>query len=216
MEEKDNFERIRFEEKIRFDIQKKMADQVIETKNTFWKFLNSNFGLFIFSSIFLGLITWGYNEWQSNSKIDIERKQLVNKLSTEIQYRTFLLEFKLEHAKTSVDSTRWAVVYDIEDIFKGQTERLTRNGKSQTQFTPIFSEYANRGIPSLFWEYLFATKNEKSLSEKETLASLLRFGFLLDTSIAKDLDSDFGFPISNIDSLQKSIKFLKNLRMFQL
>ena len=81
--------RIREEELFRFQIQKELSDEKeLKTgRGKFLKFFNTAFGLWLLSSIFLSLVTWGYSTWQAKS--EIEKQNMVNKkrLSDEISSR---------------------------------------------------------------------------------------------------------------------------------
>lgn len=203
MEEKELTEKIRKEELIKLEVQKEHAKVKSPKGSTIWKFLNSHFGLFVFSSIVLGVISWGYGEFQLTTKITIENEQLAHRLLTEIQYRNSLLELKFDDASNAADSNIWMYIYDIEDIVKGRVERFSNGKKSFTEFTPVFKEYSDRGMHSLYWEYIFTEEKNRNISRDHTIKVLSEFNILLNKLIVNDLDSDEGFTSDDLKKLKK-------------
>ena len=53
----------------------------------FWKFLNSNFGIFLLSTVVVTILTGAYTQWQESRKCDRDRETHIAKLDREIGNR---------------------------------------------------------------------------------------------------------------------------------
>ncbi|MES2780936.1 MAG: hypothetical protein V4651_13675 [Bacteroidota bacterium] len=145
-----------------------MENNEAKKPSALWTFLNSSFGLFICSSVFITFISWSYTQVQQNNKITAEREQTIRKLITEIKYRNILLATKLDYYQYCEDSMNYDAIDQVYTVFKGDIEQLIDGKKEATDFTPIFPEYANRGLITLYWEL-------SSLSEREPKAAIDTF-----------------------------------------
>jgi hypothetical protein len=208
MHSEELINRIRAEEIVRFEVKKELEKNDKGSQSKLWTFLNSNFGLFILSSIVLGLISWGYTTLQTRSAENVQKRVLERRLVTEMRYRVLIVDLKIQDGREAPDSIAWRFLYDIEDTFHGHTSR-TANGKtSETSFSPIFSEFSNRGVHSLFWEY--ASYHDKIDAEQNrVMETLLNFDLFLNKCITNDLDDQVPISNTNIDSLELKLEFFK-------
>jgi hypothetical protein len=87
--------KITAEERYRIALRKELDPP--KEKNKKWEFLNSTFGIWLFSSIVLGLITWGYTTWTDSRKAKEQKKEAINQIDVEITYR--ILDFETGLAK---------------------------------------------------------------------------------------------------------------------
>jgi len=106
-----------------------------------WEFLNSNFGLFLLSSVGLSLVTWVYTEVSQSVEQRIFYAELATDLDTEIEYRIRLMNnyFQSDCADHQVVSR--ATIEDIRDIYEADPE-----------FQAISPENREKGLHLLIWE----------------------------------------------------------------
>lgn len=156
-----------------------MENNAEKKPSAVWTFLNSNFGLFICSSVFITFISWAYNEVQQSTKGKIEKELSIQKLVTEIKYRNILLASRIDNYYYQDDSLNYAVLDEIRYVFKGDTEELMEGKMEATDFTPIFPEYAQRSIISLYWELISISENEPDHSSEAHTSGLVKFNIEL-------------------------------------
>jgi len=142
----DQKERIREEEQFRFETQNKLKSN----KNKLWSFLNSNFGIWLLSSVVLGLITWGYTKI-SNSIIENSKNK------TEIIKHIYEVNSRLDtYIKTMSNPNLILDYYYSNDCII--------NGQCQNNIS-IFPEYSNKNIQVLLVELsiLVPSKKKKNI-----------------------------------------------------
>jgi hypothetical protein len=102
-----------------------------------WTFLNSGFGLFLCSSVFLSLLSFSYQQWTRSG----ERKRAAEQLDVEIGLRI------LEIAKmsTSDKARRYSNIVNIQRVIDGQTDRFYLR-------KPLFAEFENKSATTLLWQ----------------------------------------------------------------
>lgn len=117
-------------------------------KSKLWVFLNSAFGLFLLSSIFLGLLSFSYGQWVKNS----ERQRKAEQLNLEISLR--LREMKsLSQGK---DSQRYSNLVNIKQVIEGETSRFYVR-------KPLFNEFENKSMTTLLWQlYLLVPSRDQA------------------------------------------------------
>lgn len=102
-----------------------------------WSFLGEPFSLWILSSLFLGLITFMYTQWDNEKKQQIQESILLSKVRLEILYRT-------SAAQKIIDFS------DKEDIMKYGVDILLKPPLDSGTY--VFVEYKERSLKSILWE----------------------------------------------------------------
>lgn len=90
-------EKIKAEELLRLQIRNELTPKE-KGKNKFWTFLNSSVGIWLLSSVTVGLITWGYSQWTENRKSDNENLLGISKIDIEMTNRIVDFENNLHKA----------------------------------------------------------------------------------------------------------------------
>lgn len=179
-----------------------MENNAEKKTSAVWSFLNSNFGLFICSSVFITFISWAYNEVQQSSKGKMERELSIQKLMTEIKYRNILLASRIDDYYYQEDSLNYDVLDEIKIVFKGDTEELISGKQETTDFTPIFPEYAKRSLISLYWELISISENESKSSSAAHTSGLVKFNLELQRLMKNELNTDEDTNMENADILR--------------
>jgi hypothetical protein len=106
-------------------------------KAKYWAFLNSPFGLFLLSSVVLGLLSFAYGGFTRS----LERRRAADKLELEIALR-----FK-DFAKiaTGGETERYSTVLNLGRIDDGETTKFYIR-------KPAFTEFNNARTASLLWQ----------------------------------------------------------------
>lgn len=179
-----------------------MENNADKKPSALWSFLNSNFGLFICSSVFITFISWAYNEVQQHTKGQLEKELTIQKLITEIKYRNILLESRIDDYYYHHDSLNYMILDEIKTVFKGDTEELLGGKMESTDFTPIFPEYAKRSLISLYWELISISQNEPKNSAEGYTSGLVKFNLELQRLMKNELNTEEHSDMENEDILR--------------
>jgi hypothetical protein len=108
-------------------------------------FLNTNFGLFLLSTVFIGCFSWGFNAWTNHVRDDREAQKSRQKLGLELMNR---LQY-IEEMKTTFpyDERR-----TIETALYGFNAQANVNPSWIRHYGAVFPEYEQRSLVSLVWE----------------------------------------------------------------
>ena len=135
-------------------------------KNKIWKFVNSSFGLWLLSTVFVGIITFVYSKLNESISISSDQKNRIIKLDQEIEGRFYQLISKQERRRDSIN-------VDFENDFIPEQETMKEiwfefkaspKGYYQGLYV-VYSEFSERNIASLMIE-LSSLVNDKPESEK--------------------------------------------------
>jgi hypothetical protein len=117
------------------------------------KFLNSNFGLFLLSSVFISLFSWGYHQWTTYEAHQREDAKLRQKIGLEVVNR---LRY--------IDKMAGTFEYDdrrvIQQSLFGFDATANVNPSWLRHYSAMFPEFQRRSFTSLLWEL-------EDLSEKD-------------------------------------------------
>lgn len=129
--------RIREEEIYRDEVRKSLVKPDGFFKR-FYNFLNSALGLWILTTIVVGVFTWGYAQWQ----LSVQSREQINKLDIEIEKR-------FDNAANSlfVNSPDWKEGDKQPPFYIANTLLLPPKEENSIQ-----SEFANRNLKSLLYE----------------------------------------------------------------
>jgi hypothetical protein len=156
-------------------------------KSKIWILLNSNFGLFIMSSIVLSFITWSYTQWTDS----LEKKKVISeksvKLKTEISYRVQLMQnyFVAECSEHSYLSRK--TFEDIGEIYD-----------AVPKYQSIFVENDGKPLHVLIWEISAVQKGDLEPRYVRCFHSLLQFYSYLNR-LLNQVDSQGQFYGIDID-----------------
>ena len=85
------FEDIRTEEYFRAQFKKKL-EPTPARKATLMAFLNTSFGLFLLSTVFISSFSWGFNTWLTYQKTSADAQKSRQKLQLEIMNRLHYID----------------------------------------------------------------------------------------------------------------------------
>ena len=98
----EEMEKIKSEEIYRDEIRKKLSenkDSSFSKKS--WRFLNSSFGIWLLSTVIVGLIVYFYNMNKLQNEISVNEAATIHKLETESSHRLQQFTFTLsKHEST--------------------------------------------------------------------------------------------------------------------
>jgi hypothetical protein len=131
-----------------------------------WQFINSGFGLWLLSTVVLGLATWGYTRWQTTRESEARNVESIQKLDIEILSRLFAV-------------LSWGEGYTTAGGKVGQTQtniapadlvnKLLHPPGSEKMLIP---EFANRNLKSLLFELSFRLKGNEKIVVEEALIEI--------------------------------------------
>lgn len=121
--------------------------------NTKFQFLNSPFGLWILSTVFIGLITFGYNKYTEYSKAKELKAKTINDLAFEIGYRFQPIDLMKEKEEIITYINRLDLYPDRSDSVGG--------------FPYSREEFKNRTTESIIWDF-------KTLTNQQPLINVYR------------------------------------------
>jgi hypothetical protein len=131
-EDKD---RIRAEEVFREEVRRELADK---KDGSVLRFLNSALGIWLLSTIVVGLFSWSYTVWKDSRASASQRAETVRRLEAEIASRVQFLQSYLPSVQNREDF--WLALWAVEQ------PRVTQVTLS------VFPEYNSRGLTALLWE----------------------------------------------------------------
>ncbi|MCR9173837.1 MAG: hypothetical protein NXI10_15145 [bacterium] len=173
--------RIIEEEQLRSSIQKELNPSAKKSKLI--EFLNSNLGMFILSTVIVGVISFAYDyvqtdleEQRKQSQIEIEkkraeRKALEERIFTETKLRDEVhLRFSiLEKINDTLDKNE---AMDIDLVIHGNS--ISEKIKAKyLNFGSLYQEYKNWSIIRLLREYCRVERNEKNKSNAFNVLELI-------------------------------------------
>jgi hypothetical protein len=151
-----DFNKIRLEETYRAKVQRRLG-QTAAKQSQILTFLNTNFGLFLLSTVFISCFSWTFNEWTTYTKNLAEAKRTREKLALEIMNRVKYLDMM---DQTFPYSERKVV----ETALNGFDPKGNVNPSWIHHYSPVFPEYEERSLISLIWE--LETVSTKSFRQK--------------------------------------------------
>ncbi len=141
-------ERIREEERFRFEIRRALA---AETKRSarwsdhLFTFVNSPVGIFLLSTVLVGAFTWSTSALQRRAQLETGRIEAVRRLRLELDNRYDEVQRLRGRFRAEYRKVVWTAFY-------GFRQGETTNPSWQVFYTPVFPEYGARGIASLLAE----------------------------------------------------------------
>lgn len=162
-------EKIELEERYRFEIRNKLDENIKkESPSRFWAFVNSSFGLWLLSAIFISGVGTVYTQMQ-NSRVErlkkeetlhaeeLKTKELIGRLDLEIGYRLSQVQIRL-YSLGGEPATKF-----IGDVINS----LSR--PPQGEFFPLYPEFSNFSLLALIAEL----RRHVPDAEREELAQVL-------------------------------------------
>lgn len=172
-------------------------DMANKFKSQSWVFLNSNFGLFMMSSIVLSFITWSYAQWTDSLEKEKARSAKFELLGTEISYRVQVMDNYFESEctaeKLGIDTFR-----DLEEIYS-----------ATSSYKAIFAENTGKELHTLIWEVSAIQKDHVKHQYVSCFDSLLLFNAYLNR-LLNELDTQGLFYNQQVN-YEKEIKLLKGM-----
>ena len=149
----DETERIRTKEYFRAKFRKEFSAE--EKQKGFLAFVNTNFGLFLLSTVFIGCFSWGFNAWVNHVHDSAEAQKNRQKLGLELMNR---LQY--------IDELETTIAYDerrtIETALYGFDPHANVNPSWIRHYGAVFPEYEQRSLISVVWELESLSKFRKT------------------------------------------------------
>ena len=189
-----------------------IAERDPPQKSKFWELLNSNFVLFLLSSIVLGGLTFGYQQLDGRRKTWEEHVSRLQHLETEIRYR---LETIRSMAQPSFSYT---VLYNTHGAMLGVIGNKTWEDHLVGEYAPIYIELENRNFVSLLWELQeLRRKDDKtySLSAAIHASHELVRSWNENSAMVRDVVHGHSDSIWHFKRSEQLDEFARNLDMIQ-
>lgn len=181
---------------------KKINAKYSETKESkTWKFLNSPFGLWLLSSIFLSGLTTAYSIYQTRQTAEAHRVELVRKLDTKIGNRIFqaLATLKVNRVRVEQGELYEPVRLYMQVGYFLDNEYYRLKGKDFS----VFPEYRERNFISLLSEL----SGILSPSERDELRSALKIrNEISDNGAIPPKGTTPVDPIKSVDEVIKLVE----------
>jgi hypothetical protein len=140
----NDFDRIRTEEIYRAEVRKQL-EAGTPKQSKLLAFVNTNFGLFLLSTVFISAFSWSFNAWLTHERGMKEAHTTSQKLGLEVMNRLRYLD---ELEKPFSYNERHA----IETSINGFNARANMNQSWIPHYSAVFPEYQERSLMSLIWE----------------------------------------------------------------
>jgi hypothetical protein len=131
-----------------------------------WDFINSSFGIFLLSSVFLGLLSFSYQQWRERTVRDKRADQLKIEIALRIQ--------AMEQMTMGKDNNRYSNFVNISKVMDGDSKASFYVRK------PLFNEFDNKNMTSLLWQlYLVVPSSQRdmvrqAISEVDAISKEIR------------------------------------------
>jgi hypothetical protein len=154
-------QRDRYLELVLKDAIRQRAREVLgtPTKSRVWAFLNSAFGLFLFSSVLLGSLSFAYGQFGRH----LDRRHSADQLELEISLRLR----DLKKLTTGPDANRYSRIVNVSRVNDGDASRFYLR-------KPVFSEYEKKRTVSLLMQLSLLVYGGERRAVLETIRDLLR------------------------------------------
>jgi hypothetical protein len=187
------------EEKFRNEVRNSLNSSKKDSSKL--QFLNSPFGLWILSTVFIGLITFGYNKYTDYLKANDLKRKTINDLAFEIGYRFEPLDVmknkediiryikKLDNYPDKSDSTIGGFPYSRAEFKNRTTESLVWDFKTLTNQQPLINVYRQIKIDA-----------ENNILSRKTTGQLSLIGYYLHDygiSFDENLKMPFAIQVTN-------------------
>lgn len=179
-------------------------------KRTTWDLLNSPFILFLFSSLVIGGVSFGYNEYASYRKKTDDKETQISKLISEARYRidTISSIVQDQFTFTALFSANGAILGDMGN--RNSDNRLIGN------YSPIYQDFINRNLISLLWELRDIYPDRKIKAElHKGIDAVGRLRLLWDNRIEmlKGVEPGSSDSIWHFKTLADAQEFDKNIKV---
>jgi hypothetical protein len=205
--------RIWSEERFREEVRKQLEEQSSKEKPGKWlKFLNSSFGLWVLSAVFIsgagGLYTQWHTSHQEGVKLDDQRRteekrlvELHERMKLEIAHRLSQTLIRLSDAADSGQPER---------LRKGRTEKDVRviledfATGTGIRLAPLYADLANQTTLAMVVEVSASSKSDQSAQLKRAVEDLSGLFSLMEVEKAP-----LSNPVLVAGALQKRLDALK-------
>jgi hypothetical protein len=142
----------------------KESDPRPSIRNGIFSFLNSSLGIWVLSTIFIGLITFTYHTWSESVKESRDKESEIKNLEIEINRRIFIFNKELDELAT-MDTSKSNYPEKIEEAIR----------KIDSKNCYVFEQFRKRKLSSLLYELyvLLPEKNKKVAYEAFEKAFLI-------------------------------------------
>lgn len=170
-------QKIKLEEIFRDEIRKKLSEKERSSfSHKIWKFINSPLGLWLLSTVLVGLVVYFYDNNKLQNQIIANNTATLHKLETEISNRLQQFRVALENQDPS------KIYYQKDELAYMIDGTLISDGSlSREKPIYIFPEYKERTMNSLLYEIsrLTIDKNQASIiSEARSIISKIQASLL--------------------------------------
>jgi hypothetical protein len=186
-------ERIKTEERFRFEGRAELEKSNSRRLNSMLGFLNTNLGIFLLSSIFLSSFSWIYNEYKTTKDLRIKNQQEKTFLHYEIRQRLSVLA---QLADTVSEDTK----KDLVAAVHGQFDYSIRKDYSALSFSALLVKYETLsndtinpavetaiGVLNHFEKY----EDQLQLFQKVNRQHVPENYYFLITPVKKEVQQDF-------------------------
>ena len=173
------------EEIFRTEIQEDLKKK--EKKSKTWEFLNSSFGIWLLSSVALGLITWGYTQISQSIAADKKNATEIEKHNIEIAARVSNYKVAVSHLRQNGD------YYNSNDIilFFAQT---------------TLPEFRDKNLRALLLEQFVMVSGDRKSEVRKAIDGIDKFSQTKLEQIIGEGREEWQAPIS--DTLKQNAQKL--------
>jgi hypothetical protein len=200
---KEDQERIRQEEIFRQEVRESLqeAKRPYAVGGRIWAIVNTSFGIWLLSTIVVGLFSWAYTNWEQRRSKQHEQNELIRKLDVEIPVR-------LQTSESLFDSASRAAGY----------YSAMRSLRVPPDAIIVFPEFRDRPITALLSELLQQVPAAEKAEINEALRTLQRLTNFDYVSRLGDMNGDAPLtPEMQVDvkESKESLKQVRNLNRWR-
>ncbi len=139
-------------------------------KVALWQFLNSNFGLWLCSAVFITGSGTALTMYQDNKATAEKPVEAIEKLDLKIAYRYFHVMNQLWHwFNKDTESIKLSPAHNVSEV---QAVMGFLTERQPQHLVPLYAEYASFSLPTLHAELRRHLSGERQATVDEVLAQL--------------------------------------------
>lgn len=176
--------KIRLEEQYRIEVRAQLESTAkAKSRNRLWAFLNSSFGLWLLSAVFITGIGATVTRYRAEQAAAKHHKELIERLDLEISYRLSQVLIRLYELTDRTKDPRLAVNRSTDDVSRVVALLSEPRGD---RFPSLYADFASMGLPALMADLRRYLGGKQRQSVDHAIVAIASGGFA-DATELKDV-----------------------------
>jgi hypothetical protein len=174
--------KIRLEEAYRLEVRNQLQKANQEKRSPAWTFLNSSFGLWLLSAVFITLAGSIYTNYQNSRAESLKNEEMIERLDLEISYRYSQVLIQLYNLTDRNPNGQLVLMKhgagDVVNVIELLNQQPSGSSAS------LYSEFSNMSIPALIAELRRHLHDENERSKIDKVLAAVTGGVFDDIELS--------------------------------